>query len=376
MRMRVSVLGAGNGGTAMGFDLASRGVDVLLWAHPSHAKNLEAIRERGGVEALDKLPYGKNETKSQFCGFAPIKRTTVDIEEAISFSDLVLFMVPSFAQEAVFQKALPYLQDKQIVLLLPGNFGSLTLSRIYRESGKKQKVIFAESNSIPFASRVVGPAQLIIGGVKKTLDIASFPSQSIQDVVQRCSDLFPCKLQPVNNVLEIGLSNMNPVIHPATTALNIGTFESRNGQFQFYSEGISASVSQVLTAIDAERISIARGYGLNVSDFISIHKKTYNQTVTSFRDFAVNSPSHNSFGYDAPTSSKHRFVHEDTPYGLVPFSGLASIAKVSVPTIESIIRLNSIYNEIDYFQSGRNLTQMGLEGKTTQEVLELVTTSS
>jgi len=47
--VRVSVLGAGNGGCAIAGDLARRGVDCTLFDMPAFAHVLEPIREAGGL---------------------------------------------------------------------------------------------------------------------------------------------------------------------------------------------------------------------------------------------------------------------------------------------------------------------------------------
>lgn len=369
---KVTILGAGNGGVTMAYDLTMRGVEVLLWAHPEHSKNLNAIQERGGIEAVEKIQNGTVEVKSKLCGFAKVQKTTTSLAEAFSFSDVILMMVPAFAQEDVFKLAIPHLQDGHLIVLLPGNFGSLVLSRILQENNCHKKILLAETNSIPHACRVVGPAQIIAIGIKKAIYLATLPGYQVSTAVERLSDFFPCGFHPDQNVLKTGLSNMNPMIHPATAALNMGVFETREGQFFFYKEGISDSVAKVLEKIDEERVTVARHLNIEIDPFLENLRKAYQQTAKSFRDFVLTTSIHNAFGYDAPKESKHRYVHEDIPYGLVPLYHLASLVEVHLPAVQSIITLGSIYNDIDYFKKGRTLTNMGLSRKSPAEVLQYV----
>lgn len=46
---KVAILGAGNGGMTAAADLKDRGFDVALYELPQFAKNLEVIKEKGGI---------------------------------------------------------------------------------------------------------------------------------------------------------------------------------------------------------------------------------------------------------------------------------------------------------------------------------------
>jgi len=45
-KLKVSVLGAGNGGQALSAHLAMKGVEVNLFEHPNFKKNVEEIAEK------------------------------------------------------------------------------------------------------------------------------------------------------------------------------------------------------------------------------------------------------------------------------------------------------------------------------------------
>ena len=49
--MKITVLGAGAGGTAVAFDCASHGHEVRLFDFPDFPDNVTKIAEQGGIEA-------------------------------------------------------------------------------------------------------------------------------------------------------------------------------------------------------------------------------------------------------------------------------------------------------------------------------------
>jgi opine dehydrogenase len=372
MARKVTILGAGNGGHALSFHLSKKGHQVMLYEHPDFAKSLEGIRERGGIEAIEKLVKNGTEIPGKISGYARIDGITTDIQEAMEYSDTILMVVPSFAQERLFKLVLPNLKDGQLMVILPGNFVSLVFRRMMKEAGMNKKVIFAETNTIPPACRVVGPGQVFIVALKEAIEIAALPSAEIKYTTDKLKDILPVNLLSLKNVLEAGFANANMVVHPPTAVLNMGLAESRQGEFYFYKEGMSDSVSKVQQRVDDERLAIGKALNLDLKSFLELSKIFYNLDVKSIREFAVTSPIHSSFGYDAPKSPRDRYVSEDCPYLLVPVYEFGKLLGVSAPAIESILRIASIYNDTDYFKEGRNLQKLGLSGMSKEQILRYV----
>ena len=60
-------------------------------------------------------------------------------------------------------------------------------------------------------------------------------------------------LVPAQSVLETGLYNGNPVLHPAIALLNAGALERNDGTFRFYGDGMTPAVARLIEAVDGER---------------------------------------------------------------------------------------------------------------------------
>ena len=142
---KIAVLSAGNGGQALAADLALRGHDVALYDLPQFAPAIEAIRRRGNTIEL----------QNKITGTATIRLVTTDIAEALDGAEVVYFTAPSYGQKAFFDLAVPALSDGQVIVLMPGNYGTLALKAALREAGKD--VIVAETDNLPYACAATEP---------------------------------------------------------------------------------------------------------------------------------------------------------------------------------------------------------------------------
>lgn len=141
-RPRFAVLGAGNGGVATAADLTVRGFQVNLWEHPDFADTILPLQEAGGIylETVPSIPLKE--------GFAKVHMITTDIEMALKDVDAVLVIVPAFAHQKIAEYCVPYLQDHQVVIISPGNFGgAIQFQNIFREKGQANAYLLISSRS-------------------------------------------------------------------------------------------------------------------------------------------------------------------------------------------------------------------------------------
>jgi len=354
---KVAVLGAGNGGQALSAHLAIiKGCKVSLFEHPKFKENIEKINKKGGIELTGELK-----------GFGKIPIATTNIKEAIEDASIIMIVAPSFAQKAFIELALPYLLSSQIIVLIPGNFGSFEIKKILKNNGKNLTV--AETNSLPYACRKVEEGKVNILGVKSYISIATLPAVNIKNVVKLLSNFFPIPLSPAKNSLEISFSNPNMIVHCPTIILNAGRIESTKGNFMFYYDGMTESVCKIMEKMDRERIKIGEKLNLNLISTFEWLKRTYNLEGESLYEVISSSPIHGGHGPDAPGNLNHRYITEDIPYLLVPVASFGKLLGIQAPIIECIIKLASAINNTDYFKTGRNLEVLGLSGMSAEKIL-------
>ena len=171
------------------------------------------------------------------------------------------------------------------------------------------------------------------------------------------------------NVLFTSLGNMACINHPAPTVLNITRVEEP-GDFHYFKEGFTPSVGKVVEAMDRERQSIARKFGLELISIKEWLHVTYQVEGANVFEAMRNTPAYdNVLG---PTSLNNRYIFEDLPTGLVPMTMLGKAVGVPTPTMDSIVSLLHAMTGVDYLSQGRTLASLGLEGKSIQEIIDLI----
>ena len=92
-----------------------------------------------------------------------------------SVADVIWIRVagPYFAHSSYAQKLTEVRKPGQIVLVLPGTFGSLIF---WKEFKKKniQDVVVAEAHTLPYATRLTGPGQSLIMSRMNPLKICAY----------------------------------------------------------------------------------------------------------------------------------------------------------------------------------------------------------
>ena len=286
----------------------------------------------------------------------------------------MFFVVPSYAQDTLFDLALPFLKEGQIITFLPGNFASLVAKKKLMEAKLKNKPVFlAESDTIPYACRQIEPGRVSIWGIKNQMTISSLPTSTLSTVLGALEKILPLKLIPLKNVLTVGFANTNMILHCPTMIMNTGRIENQE-RFRFYTEGITPSICKVMEEMDNERLKVGHRYDLHLitayEDAIQLYPTS--KKHSSLYEALHNNPVYGEHGPDSPSSMAHRYISEDVPFLLVPVSQFGALADVDTPTINSIIHLAEIVNDTKYRKTGRTLKSMGLEEMALQEILEYV----
>lgn len=355
-----TVIGAGHGGKTMAAFLALSGKKVTLFNRTyEHVKMIEA---RGGIE-LESSEGGLR-------GFGKIFRVTADIQVALAEAEIIMVVVPSSAHRDIARLAAPFLKDGQILILNPGRTcGSIEFAYVLESCECAADVTVAETETFIYASRSDGPAQARIFRTKNAVPLAALPANRTLSVLEAINDVYPEFIDGVN-VLNTGLNNMGAIFHPALTILNAGRIESTLGDFQFYIDGVTPSVAQVLDALDRERVTVAASIGIRARTAMEWLAAAYNVAGESLLE-AIHSQT-GYFGINAPSTLNHRYIFEDVPMSLVPIASLGTRFGVSVRGMDSMIRLACIIHETDYWRRGRTMDKLGIDNFSSIELLRYV----
>jgi len=342
---RIAVIGAGNSGYAIATDLTLAGYEVNLYGSKERG-NLDPIIKRGGIEL----------TGSGRRGFAKISRVTTDIAEAIAGAKLVFICYQTQGHEALAKLCASYLEDGQTIVLMPGNLSSILFDKIIKEEGIHKDIKIAETKSAMYGSRrVAGEAKVEIGEVIEK-HIAAFPARDTKSVLDEMEKLYPNRLLPGKNVLEIALANRNPFLHVPVCILNIGAIEAPGRPFYPYSERHAPSVQKIGVAVLRENSAVTKKLGL--AD-LARPMDQLTQRPTPGMDKTL-----------GPKDTQHRFITEDVPYGLVITASLGDMIGIPTPVTKALITLASEINGTDYFTEGRTVERLGISGLSIEELNE------
>lgn len=363
----LTILGGGNTAFAVAANLALRGFAVTLCEHPDFAWTLDPLRASGRINLVGVAERGS----------AAIARLTTDAKVACE-NDLLLLIVPAYAQRPFAEFVGPYLRDGHTVLITPGTLGSLEFARIVREQGNTAALIVAETDTAPYVCRKTAPNTATIWGVVNGLGLGVYPASEAESVADTVSNIFTAdgrnhtrtaiSLYP--NVLACGLSAMNPVVHPAGVLMNAGRVEYARGEFYFYEEGVTPTVANAIYAVDNERRAIGRALGF---DLVPVDAAFHAAGFGPKGDlWATINGSRMLTQLRAPGAINTRWLTEDIPYGLAAWSLLGSELAVATPMMQALVTLGSAALQQDFWQQARTPAKLGLAGLERAAMLQLV----
>jgi len=355
---KFAIIGCGNGGKAVAAEVASAGHSVSIF---------EAMPN----DDFRKLQADKTLTLKGTMNI----RTSVDLvtdnmSEAIEGRDVIMVVVPSFAHTPLFKELLPLLKDGQHLVVVPGNYSTFIAKKMMEEMNITTEITLSEAASLPYACRATSFNEVEIYKKKKVLKIGTYPAGANDEVVsilQTVSDMF----LPADNVLEVALDNLNLVVHPLPTLLNIAGIEADPKGWRHYIDGISPVISKNMHMLDDERIAVGNAFGLNLTNIMDMLKRYYGDNDKANIYDYVNSnesPYKDIYGQNV----FGRYVTEDLPFLAVPAKQLAEKVGIKTPWLDLLIELGSLVHGVDYLSDGYNLELLGINHMSLDEIKQYI----
>lgn len=355
--MKISVIGAGNGGQAIAGYLAMQGYDVALYDIVDDKIN--ELRKLGGVKLEGRIN-----------GFGKISCITTNLSEAVKDAEIIMVTTIANAHKAVAHSIAPYLVDGQVVVLNPGRTcGALVFKQALIESGCKARFYLAEAQTLVYACRIVENGTVNIIGVKDEVLLSALPSTDTDYVLGKINPLYP-SFRKTTNVLRTSLENIGAMFHPCVLLFNAATIE-RNEVFWFYRD-MTEQIASFIERFDAERLAVGKAYGINLLGVNEWIKFAYKDTIgDTLCERMKNNPAYHDI--KSPSTIFTRQLTEDIPTGVLPIMELGRAAGVETPLLTSMIHICEALLGQDLHSDGRNLKNLGLSGRTKQEILNYIT---
>lgn len=360
--MKVGVLGSGNGACAIAFEWARAGHEIYMFDFERFDKVVSEINKTGGIFAKGKVE-----------GFQTIAYAGHDIEKVLDGAEIILAVGPAYSTEAFGKACAPYAKKGQIFIVCPCScMGGVVFKNALGLKIDDNSVIVAETSTLPYAARLTGEATVsIFNYLEHGYFLATIPRKDNDKVYNIVSNVHK-GIEKADSVFKCALQNANPVIHPAVTTLNAALIQRTNGNFQFYAEGVTPAVGNLMQVIDNERIAIGKKLGLIIeSDPALGYRQGYNSDDHTYVESYTNAPGFQ--GIMAQPSLDYRYYNEDVGYGLVFWTDLADRIGVPVPTCKAMIQIVSVIMERDYVaEKARTFESLGLADYPIDELLKLL----
>ena len=355
--MKIAVIGAGNGGQSIAGYLALQGYETSLYDIDVQKMNI--LKQKGGIELTGRIE-----------GFGKIDCITTDIAEAVKGAEIVMVTTVANAHRAVAKSMAPYVEEGQMIILNPGRTcGALVFNQTLQTEGCTKRYYLGEAQTLVYACRVIENGKVNIIGVKDEVFLAGLPASDTEYILSKINPMYPCFVK-ADNVLRTSLENIGAMFHPCVCLFNAATIE-RQDEFWFYRD-MTEQVARFIEKFDQERLAVGKAYGvdlLSVTEWIKFaYKDTEGDTLC---ERMKNNPAYHDI--KAPGTIFTRQLTEDIPTGVLPIMELGKAAGVEVPLLTSMVNTIEALLDIDLHTNGRSLKNLGLEGKSKDDILNFIT---
>ncbi|MDO5028683.1 MAG: NAD/NADP octopine/nopaline dehydrogenase family protein [Bacillota bacterium] len=345
--MKITILGTGNAGTAMAADLTHKGHTVnLLKTSSSKNENVDYLINNHNevlVEDLDQTYKSR------------LNMVTRDFDQALKEKqDIVVVFIQTKYHENVIKKLVNYLDDGQIIYILPGY-----LSTAYVKKHSKKDLIVVEGESSPIDCRLVEPGHVKVLFKNIRNPIGIYPASKKHQVF-KTMEAMAYNFTLLNSVVEAALHNPNLIVHTIGAIMSIPRIEYSQGKYSMYKEVFTPTVMNLVKALDKEKMDILEKLGLERLAYVDACKFRNCQDLDQdsyevFFDYAENSSP------KGPFIAPNRYVMEDVPEGLVLMEALAKLLKIESPVTTGLIDIAGACMEMDFRATGRTLEKLDLK---------------
>ncbi len=290
-----------------------------------------------------------------------IRSVSADPAEVIPGADMVIVVVPAFAQRAVLQRITPYLSPAGVIGCIPARAGlEFDAEHIARGPVGTHPTIFG-LQTLPWSTRVTKVGQLVhVGAAKQEVMLASLAASRGPAIARRVASIVGTRVILTDSFLDLTLGNPGQFIHPG---LMYGHFRSWRGE-EYDEEAIPLLYAQATdemgrlverlsreaTAV-ADQLAARSGGILNLrGGNAPIHhwlRTAYGHVTSDTSTVAACFRTGPIRGRKAPMlevrpgkfvpNFGYRYLSEDIPFGLVATRALGEIADVKTPAIDEVI---------------------------------------
>ena len=374
--MIITIVGAGNAGSANAFVAAENGHEVRLLKTTRGAKNdehFEAIERNGGLWGIDNTKSAKyshfaHEGERSFQELAMITR---DPKAAIEGADVIMVFILVEFQEALAKRIARYFKKNQLVILVPGYMGSVYF---HRHSTERPLLAEGESNANDAFIHEPGCVKVIFKNVRNCL--AYLPTGAAVQGQEVASQIFKTYRDTRENIVGSALQNPNMVIHTVGMYAMKPMMDYCAEHYPddvpcMYKDALGTDFAwAVIDMLDKEKMDVLEAYGCERIPYLDACKFRNEEDLSKdsrqvFEEYKVVAPG-------GPSTFDYRYITEDVPCGLVLMSSLGRAMGVPTPTCDHVIQVVNTLTDRDFYAEGRTLARLGIDNLSKEELLSFV----
>ena len=346
--MKITVVGAGHGGTTIAADLKKKGhlVTLLKTSKGLHNEHFEyLVKNKGEITISD----SSEETTVN------LDLVTTDVELAITGAEIIIIYVQTNYHEQVIKRIIPFMTEEQIVLLEPGY-----LSTAYFLKYEKEKnFTIVEAQSSPIDCRIVEPGKVKVL-FKNVRNPVSIFTERDEKVIQEKLNKLQYNFVYLKSIIEAALHNPNLIVHTIGGIMSIPRIEFTGGDYWMYKEVFTPHIWNLVESLDNEKMDVLEKIGAERLPYVEACRFRNFEDLTidakdAFREYAKNSSPEGPFVADS------RFITEDVPEGLVLLESLGMMLNVETPTCTGLINTASAALNVDFRENARTVEVLGKE---------------
>lgn len=346
--MKITVVGAGHGGTTIAADLKVTGhtVTLLKTSNSLHNDHFEYLKNNDGDITIQD---GTKETRVN------LDVVTTNVEEAITDAEIIIIYIQTNYHEAVIKRIIPFMNEDQTVVLEPGYLSTA----FFLKHAKDLNITVAEAQSSPIDCRITAPGkvQVLFRNVRNPVALYTHKKERM---IEEKLDQLELNFIYLNSVIEAALHNPNLIVHTIGGIMSIPRIEHTTGEYWMYKEVFTPHVWNIVKSLDNEKMNVLQKIGAERIPYIEACKYRNAEDLTEDADEAFWSYA-NHHSPEGPYAPDSRYITEDVPQGLVLLESLGFMLDVDTPTCTGLINIASAALGVDFRKNGRTVDLLGKE---------------
>ncbi len=364
--MKITIIGAGRGGTTLAADMMLMGHDVTLFQHPDFAKaTLDPIAEAGGITIAGKTISGKTGKV--------MPKLSCNAKEAVHGSQVVIFSLAAFGHGNMMPEVIPHLEEGQVCIVTTGYYCSLRFRDLILRSDRK--IYWVETELLPYLTDKPNAVHVDVMAVKKSLGFAAFPACDNEKVAPIIKEIFPMVEPAWHNVLEVSAASLNPICHMPLILMNLAKIENTPADktFNMYGEGTSPMAGKLMECLDKEKMAFGRLFGIEMQTAIERRQATYpikNPEGKGMYEAIIEDE--NNEGFILYPREYFGILDEDLPNAVTPLVSIANLYGLDMPLHQSILNIFAASYGDKFKEKALTAETLGLTDMSKDELLALL----